>query len=293
MNEYDELKLYISNYFDLFKNAAINELINYYGEKYRDQIVSRVNSPSYIFYVNSHISFGRNKLLKAYYKSVKSVIESGKRDREMYNSSKIYLPGHKKLMDGSETCFAYSYNDFKNRVDSAIYIQLFDNNDEGIIHEMIHASVGSPLCLASNGKKEELKYKNGLWVLDHIGEMKLEEWITQIEARIIEKRLKEKGVSFINKYYPYENYICNYNNFIPYVRDFYETYRNEITEARFTLNLGRFLHIIGKENYCEYIELTKGLFDNYYDCDRSFYKYFLEKTLEKMNEESTLTLSKN
>ena len=50
MNNYDEFKNYIISRFESFKEAAINELVLYYGKEYEDQIRSRINNTSFIFF---------------------------------------------------------------------------------------------------------------------------------------------------------------------------------------------------------------------------------------------------
>ena len=52
MSFYEELKNYVGNYFENFKSIATEEIVNYYGEQYRDQIVSRINNTSFAFYIN-------------------------------------------------------------------------------------------------------------------------------------------------------------------------------------------------------------------------------------------------
>ena len=123
----------------------------------------------------------------------------------------------------------------------------------------------------------------------------MEECITEIDARAIYQRLKEKQVSFMDKYYLYDNRKCSYDNFIPSIYDLYKTYRDEIINARMTLNSREFIYSIGKENYLEFI-LYLGNFYDYFDdldaSDKLFYRQRLQLCVDKMKD-NQLMLSKN
>ncbi len=296
MSFYEELKNYVGNYFENFKSIATEEIVNYYGEQYRDQIVSRINNTSFAFYINYSRKLKTKKdllFISEYYKLIKKYMEKNNMSKEIYNSTGIIFPMAKILIDDNTPDFSYCYNQDKKSVDKVIYIPLFFTNDEGIIHEMIHSCMSNPLLLIGDKNGRVVKCKNGINVLKHEGENLLEECLTQMDAHEIAKRLKAKNVSFINKYYPHNELICFYNQFIPYVSNFYDEFKEEIIDARLTLNIRGFIDSIGKDNYIRYIDLIKDFLYNYNNTEKGYYKYFLDSELDKMKKSKCKTLSKN
>ena len=53
---FSEIQKYIMDNFESYKNEVIKELINYYGEEYRDLIISRVEDTDFIFYINPNFN---------------------------------------------------------------------------------------------------------------------------------------------------------------------------------------------------------------------------------------------
>ena len=60
-----------------------------------------------------------------------------------------------------------------------------------------------------------------------------------------------------------------------------------------TLNLNKLINTVGKDNYCEYINLFGILYKDYRDCDKSAYKYFLDSNVNKMEQNKCKILEKN
>ncbi len=294
------IKEHIKTNFEAFKNAVISEMINYYGEEHKEEIVSRINDTNFVFYINPKkrklIRINRDKRkdnfneIEANYKKLRKEMKG---DYELLNYQNKKSPATNIIVKDNETCFLYMYNNGEKRTDRTIFIQLYSTNDEGIVHEMIHSVMSSALGEIETSSGKILKYKTGLITTNHKGEDLLEECMTQIEALIIYETIKAKGVSFIDEFYPNRNFECKYNLFIPSVAKFYRYFKDDLVDARMSLNLKDFINKIGIENYCKLIQLLKEFHDNFFDCDRGIFKELINRVIENMSDNQKLVLKQD
>lgn len=285
------IKKHLESNFEMFKNIVVSEMIKYYGEEYKEEIISRINDTNFIFYINpkkrklNKINRDKRKdnfdEIEENYKQVRKEIKG---NCELFNYQSKSSAASKKIVTDNETCFLYMYNNGEKRIEKTIFIQLYSTNDEGIIHEMIHAVMSSILKVEDTSYGRILKYKTGLITTNNKGEDLLEECMTQIEALMIYEAIKEKGISFIDEFYPNKNFECKYNLFIPSVAKFYKYFKDDLVDARISLNLGNLINKIGKENYCKLIQLLKEFHDNFFDCDRAIFHQLINRVIEDMNE---------
>lgn len=294
------IKEHIKTNFEAFKNAVISEMINYYGEEHKEEIVSRINDTNFVFYINPkkrrlrRINRDKRKdnfdEIEANYKKLRKEMKG---ESELFNYKNRRSPATNIIVKDNETCFLYMYNNGEKRTDRTIFIQLYSTNDEGIVHEMIHSVMSSALGEIETSSGKILKYKTGLITTNHKGEDLLEECMTQIEALIIYETIKAKGVSFIDEFYPNRNFECKYNLFIPSVAKFYRYFKDDLVDARMSLNLKDFINKIGIENYCKLIQLLKEFHDNFFDCDRGIFKELINRVIEDMSDNQKLVLKQD
>jgi hypothetical protein len=129
-----------------------------------------------------------------------------------------------------------------------------------------------------------LQYKMGLSVsCDGMSDI-LEESLTEMDAKIIVKRMRKRKIYFIDKYCLFDRSKWFYDNFITYTIDFYKSFKDRINRARLTLNLRELKYWIGEEEYNEFINLIEDYYNNFYDCDRAFYKFYIDKSMSKIKE---------
>ncbi len=297
---YQNIKEHIKTNFEAFKNAVISEMINYYGEEHKEEIVSRINDTNFVFYINPkkrrlrRINRDKRKdnfdEIEANYKKLRKEMKG---ESELFNYKNRRSPATNIIVKDNETCFLYMYNNGEKRTDRTIFIQLYSTNDEGIVHEMIHSVMSSALGEIETSSGKILKYKTGLITTNHKGEDLLEECMTQIEALIIYETIKAKGVSFIDEFYPNRNFECKYNLFIPSVAKFYRYFKDDLVDARMSLNLKDFINKIGIENYCKLIQLLKEFHDNFFDCDRGIFKELINRVIEDMSDNQKLVLKQD
>ncbi len=285
---------YIRDNFEFFKNEVVKELIDYYGSKYRDLIISRIEDTNFIFYVAPHYSSflisGLKK--KRNYKELKEEFSKFKKDVKLNNleNNRLYKSKDKEearypytINDGI-ICFSYKYNNNTDELCREIYIPVFYADDCSIIHEMIHSVMSAPLFLTEKDDEYFLQYKMGLSVsCDGMSDI-LEESLTEMDAKIIAKRIRKRKIYFIDKYCLFDRSKWFYDNFISYTTDFYKAFKDKINKARLTLNLRELKYWIGEEEYNEFINLIEDYYDNYYDCDGAFYKFYINKSVAKMKE---------
>jgi hypothetical protein len=292
--------------FESYKNEVIKELINYYGEEYRDLIISRVEDTDFIFYINPNFNdflrYSEKKkdnykeLKKVYYKLQREIKKDHTGDGQIYSNKSRKSILYRSTTSENTIGFIYRYDNGENELKREIFLPLFYADDRAIIHEMIHSIMSSPLFLSENKNCKILEYKFGLCVLNDKGSDLLEECITEIEAREIRERLKSRNISFVDQYYLFEGYGCSYDYFIPYINSFYNLFKSDINDARITLNLRRLMCKVGKEDYSIFVLLLKDFYDTLDDCDKSFYKLYMEKYIDKMqkhSENNPLSLSRN
>ncbi len=282
---------YCSNNFEKFKSIVCEELINYYGEEYRDLILSRINDTNFTFYINPKYNefLTYNLKKKKNYRSLKR--EYNRLQKELKNSDGIIYSSKKtnpalylSTMYKNQTCFIYMCESGETKLLKEIFVPLFYASDESIIHEMIHSVMSSPLFLSVKLHGYALYYKFGIDSSNSIPGGLLEESFTEMDARIIARKLRERKVSLIDNFFLFDEEKCVYDNYILFIKRLYESFKDEINESRITLNNRRFIHDVGEENYAELINLLKNYYDNLYDCDKSFYKMIFDKCIDKMIE---------
>lgn len=240
---------HIKTNFEEFKNNVISEMINLYGEEYKNYIIERLNRVNFIFYGNTSLTIPLYKQSK-YEKQ--SIIYTTKPFKYSYPTKELI----KKLANETSISHTtvYDYND-----EDLHYFILFPlySSDKQLIHEMIHAVTTDPIGITDNGKyisKVGIEITNG-----SASEALLEECITETEAKIIYNRLNKKNVeSFIrdldlNKF----EHRCYYEHFIPLIIDFYNNHFNEITYSRFTMNKNKLFENVDKQEYMKLLDDIK------------------------------------
>lgn len=173
---------YLKENFNDFKNYVINEMINLYGDEYKEEIIERLDIVNFIFYGNTSLCIPLRNQSK-YEKQ--NIIYTTKPFKYTY-PTKEFIKG---LVDEISISYTtvYDYND--NSLNHFILFPLY-SSDKQLIHEMIHAVTSQPLGLTDKGKYVS---KTGLEnTYCHNGESLLEETITEIEANIIYDSLRNK-----------------------------------------------------------------------------------------------------
>lgn len=307
LEDYKKIQEYLKDNFESFLSAVCEEFINYYGEEYRDIITYRLYNTNYVFYINEleplmgtfgELSDKENltenyKEIKSQYKSAAKLIKKVQgycnRYNEKHKNSKIFVSADRKVYDttkntydlidksirentleylikGKDICFVPIYLENSNIVEHDVVVPLFKINDEDLIHEMIHAAMFQDLYIKNN----KLGYKSGLSIAKDSEEL-LEECITEIEANNISKRLKEKGISFIDKFFPKYTNSCFYDNFIPFVEDFYYSFKDALTYSRISLNKSYLLEQINRDNYYNFMVAFAECYREYFSKDDFYY----------------------
>lgn len=303
ISKYNEIQKYLQNNFNHFKNEVTKEIIYYYKEKYRDIIMSRLEETEFIFYISPKFSDflrysskknSNYKLLKKDYKVIQKEVRKNKLNSGVICNTMSYIPNDYEFVSNNNfICFRYTFDKDSEKLTRKVFIPIFYADDRAIVHEMVHSIMSSPLLLY---EKDEFKYKFGIGIVDNADEALMEECMTEIDARRIARRLKEKKISFIDKYYLFEGFLCSYDYFIPSVNNLYNLYEDEINESRITLNSRKFIYSIGKENYYDFVKYLYDFYNYLYDVDRSYYKEHLQKcisNIEKHKNSNQLKLSKN
>lgn len=235
---------YLESNFDKFKNSVIEIMINLYGVEYKDTIIKKLDRVNFIFYGNTLLCIPLKKQNK-YEKQ--NIIYTTKPFKYPYITKGII----KELVNRTSISHTtiYNYND-----EDLYYFILFPlySSDKQLIHEMIHAVTTDSIGITNNGKYIS---KVGLEITNSSnGETLLEESITELEAKMIYNRLKEKNITFIRDLdltkYEHE---CYYEHFIPLVTDFYNKYSKYITYSRITLNKNHLFNVINVKDYEELI----------------------------------------
>ena len=299
MNDYLKIKKYLEYNFNSFKDEVIKEFVNYYGEQYKDIIISRINNTNFIFYINPNYNEffiynnNKNKKLKKKYDKIQHIIKTKSLNNgQIFNSKNLSSIAYLSVLNNNGSCFIYMYSNSEKSLKKEIFIPVFYADDCAIIHEMIHSIMSTPLILEGQNNQKSLIYKFGICTSENEGEVLLEECITELEAKIIYNRIKNKNISLIDNYYFLNNCNCFYDSFIPYISKFYYLFRKDINDSRITLNNRKFINDIGNNNYNKFIMFLKDFYDNMYDCDKSFYKLFIDESINEMNKEKKLELNK-
>lgn len=317
---YNEIQEYLKANFERFISSVCDEFINYYGDRYKEEITHRLNDTNYIFYVNESKPllnsfldhFNSDNLtdnytiIKKQYKKISKYFKRRKRYVDYYNAKnynpEIFAIVNRKMLDTSNTqyskedmllresvldkiinlheiCYFPLYLDDSEKVEHNVIIPLFKADDEGIVHEMIHSIMSQDLLLINDNEPYS---KTGLAIENNAEEL-LEECITEIEAQEISKALKEKGIEFINKFYPKKFNGCQYNTFIPFFKDFYDYFKDELIYARITLNKNYLLELLNRNEYYGFIAVVEDCHKNYFEkYDFMYYKQSIDLEVDKM-----------
>lgn len=179
--------------------------------------------------------------------------------------------------------FTPIYLEDSKKIEHDIVIPLFKADDGTLIHEMIHAIMSQDLLLIN---ENEPYLKTGISItVNRDSEELLEECITEIEATNISKGLQEKGVSFIDKFFPKYTHPCFYDHFIPFVKDFYYSFKDALTYARITLNKSYLLEQIDRNNYYDFMVAFTECFREYFSKDDFYYyKMKIDEEINKMKD---------
>ena len=290
-DKYYEIRNYLSNNINDFKETVSEEFINYYGIEYKNEIISRLNDTNFVFYVNTNLrtfsSFPFYKIncsknsyndIKKEFKIVKKEILKNNYDNAIYSSDKRIFP-LKEIIDSNRTCLD-CYNEITNKIEKVIYVPLFNGHDESLIHEMIHSIMTSPLCY-TDIKGRKCVFKIGFTLCDSKMERLLEECLTEIDAKKIYKKVHNKYI-FLDKFYPLYKSECMYDKYIPFVIDFYNKYMVDINYSRFNLNKNHILSLIGKNNYDIFLSLINEYYSNSFPCGANYYINEVKKLVKKM-----------
>lgn len=273
MNEKDNWAYYIKKNFNKYKRIIINEIIKYYGKKYENIIIERLNDVNFIFYGNIRNGIPSKKQTFSGKKSIVFCTKEIKYSDDIEESINLGI-------DSKLICFTAKYDFAKNEINKYILIPLFAN-DEDIIHEMIHAVTYNPLYLDSQNKV--YKGKTGLAISSN-NEVLLEETITELEAKKIYNSFKKKNkIVFLNEYNDATSN-CHYNHFIDLISEFYKFFFNEITYSRFTLNKNSLIQRVGKKLYEELIECFGCYAEDLYSLSKEKYIPLIDCTVDKMKE---------
>ncbi len=265
---------YIKRNFNSFKSEVIEEMTKYYGKKYKNTIIRRLDEVNFIFYGNVKNSI---PCKKQNYSGKKEIIYQTKDIKYSIDIKESI----KYDIDSKLISFNARYDFDKNEVHKYILIPLFAT-DEDIIHEMIHAITYMPLYI--NNEKEIYKGKSGLAISNDDGEILLEETITELEAKKIYKSLtKNNNKVFINEYND-ELSNCYYNNFINLILKFYKLFFNEITYSRITLNKNYLLNKLEKDLYERLTDLIGYYAEDLYSISKERYIPLIDCTVDKMKE---------
>ena len=179
--------------------------------------------------------------------------------------------------------FTPIYLEDSKKIEHDIVIPLFKADDGTLIHEMIHAIMSQDLLLIN---ENEPYLKTGISItVNRDSEELLEECITEIEANNISKRLKEKDISFIDKFFPKYTHSCFYDTFIPFVIDFYDYFKDILTYSRITLNKSHLLEQIDRNNYYDFMVAFAECYREYFSKDDFYYyKAKIGEEIDKMKD---------
>lgn len=312
MNILDKYKNEIKTGFLQNKSILLESLIEYYGEEYREIITDRFNNTDFIFYIYEHFnkylkatktkSKTEKKELKILQKKLETIknsirkMHSGTINRIIYSSdengkySKEALETFNAIFYKNFVCMKAIFEDDKYK--RFVFIPLFFSNDGCLIHEAIHSITSQLLGIAD----EKIIEKWGLVAPeDFYSDIFLEEATTEIETKKIYQIFKKNGGNFLDKCYPFDSYSSSYDFLLPFIENFYNSQRKDITSTRFSLNKNEILEICGRE---EYFNFSKTLNDFYAEFpnekSEDFYSYssLLESQYKQMNEHRTLQLKK-
>lgn len=279
MDNYDEIANYLNNSIDSYLDLVSQELIKYFSPDYKNEIISRIDSTNFIFFIK-HFS-------SDWYDSIH---RRGRIVKENYQTLRKEFINLKKVINNNDSYSPIIYN-YKNEVASTlgssqtiydntsttiifnnhyreIYIPLYLQSDEALIHEIIHSITGS---VSINGEIHVGLYNN-----KKSETRSIEEVITQYNAKKIYKRVKNK-ISLVDKYYPFDNVICLYDDYINVIKNFYLKYRREINYSRFTSDKDFIIKLFGKHNYFLLLQLI----DEYYWKDNYFNGNYYNKRISK------------
>ena len=181
------------------------------------------------------------------------------------------------------TCafFTPIYLSDSNMIEHDIIIPLFQCGDASIIHEMIHAIMSQDLLLIDGNTPY---HKTGLAItINRDAEELLEEWITELEAKRIDKNIKKKGIKLIDEFFPKKVSRCSYDTFIPFIEGFCDYFKDILTYSRITLDKCYLLEQIDRDNYYDFMVAIVDCYRSYFEeYDFYYHKKVFEEELEKM-----------
>lgn len=248
------------------KEILIESFVEYYGEKHRDEIVSRFNEIVFVYYIDwrdfskvlKRFSFkdenvGKFNDLKKFVKFKKSTSDAfkanfvGSSNKKILKDELLSDYTTKDLLveifnDGnSEYCGILE----KNKIYRLICLPILTYPETAIIHEINHSLTSYPVATVSNQTKKETIEKTGVFVNDE--EINLNELINEKASLEIFGIFKHHGGDLSMIYLDVS--ICDYTKNLYLIDEFYNKFKEIIKESYITLNKNNLVQRIGKDNY--------------------------------------------
>lgn len=265
------------------KEILIESFVEYYGEKHRDEIVSRFNEITFVYFINWEVfsdilkivSIVKASVKKEYAIKFKDFKDFLKYKKKTNNTFKDYFIGSsnmkiikEEIIDGYPVKKILgeifnkgnpNYNNvlLKNQFCRLICLPILIVSEKDIIHEINHAITSYSIMI--NQTKMEFIDKSGLQVFDkdiNIGELINERASLEI-YEIFKRRggnLSEINLTTLENYYTRNLYLID---------EFYNKFKEIIKESLITLNKNNLVQRVGKENYEELVNIV----NKYYVAD--------------------------
>lgn len=249
------------------KEILIESFVEYYGEKHRDEIVSRFNEITFIYYINwedfyevlNKISDKEKNTMK--FEDINKFLKYRRNIKDSFKDRFIGSSNNKLLKkefindDVTRQFFIELFNDVDSTYSSTlthrlIFLPILTHPEETIIHEINHALTSFSLFI--NLTRDEIIGKSGLQVTDE--EENIDELINERASIEIFEIFKRRGgdlsVLHLNIYK------CSYLKNLYLIDEFYNKFREIIKESLVTLNKNNLVQRVGKENYEELVNMV-------------------------------------
>lgn len=274
-------------------DLLIETFILYYGEKYRNIIMDKINSLNYCWIKNDRLInlykiYNKSKDIKYFLNYPKNtIIGSTLNNKDLFSCIK-------KVLDTRNNGLSF-FLTIPELEDSEliplIVFPIFLHNDKMILHEINHAIVSNPLIKLENN----IVYKSGLEVMGKYN--LIDEIINERSALDITNIFHDLGGNILEKKYKLQ--IDNdYEKMFPIIEKFYTKYLEVIKNARISLNLNILYKYIDENIFNKYVEFVNSVFDIYKQSinNKKFYMlneyiYFAEKLVDDMDKSNKRTLN--
>lgn len=274
------------------KEILIESFVEYYGEKHRDEIVSRFNEIIFIYYINWErflkvLNFiDLRKEENIIFKDVNDFFEYRTKKDDNFKDSFVGT-SNKKLLKNILIASAvkekfietFSNGDplylgvmeDKSKMDRLIFLPIVTHNKTTIIHEINHALTDFPLLL--DDLKNKFESKMGIQMNDD--EEFFHELINERASLEIYEIFKRRGGNLTHLYF--SNHFNSYYTYNTYLIDeFYNKFKRIIKESYITLNKNNLIERIGKDNYQELVDMV----NKYYNKDLTLSRKNKKETKE-------------